>query len=80
MKNLMTVTIAALVLVGCATGWSNKHYVKAGATEQEREFDLAGCKVTATASQAGNYTIGSVIIAEQTLADCMVSRGWTVER
>jgi outer membrane biogenesis lipoprotein LolB len=59
MKNLMTATIAGLVLTGCVTGWSNKNYVKAGATEQEHERDLAECNVTATASQAGNYSIGS---------------------
>jgi outer membrane biogenesis lipoprotein LolB len=69
----------ALLLAGCVTGWSNKNYVKAGATEQQHERDLAECKVTATGSQAGN-SIGSAIIAEQTLKNCMESKGWTVER
>jgi hypothetical protein len=75
MRAAVVVTFAAPLLGGCAA----THYVQAtGAkvTEEQHERDLAGCRVTATASQAGNYRISSAIIAEQTIEDCMRSKGW----
>ncbi len=77
-KRVRTLSVALLLellLGGCA---ANRYVQATGAatTQEQHERDLAGCRVTATASQAGNYRISSAIIAEQTIEDCMRSKGW----
>ena len=48
--------------------------------EEQHERDLAGCRVTATASRAGNYGLDASLTAEQTIEDCMRAKGWVPAR
>ncbi len=66
-----------LLLSGCA---SDK-YIKEGATDEERERALAGCRVqAATVPNTGNGSAGDNLfhtaIVGQTIVNCMRAQGW----
>lgn len=74
------VVCGLLILGGCA---SDK-YVKEGASNEERERALAGCRVqAATVPNTGNGSAGDnmfhTAMVMQTVQNCMRAQGWVKE-
>lgn len=71
------VTCGLLILTGCASA----KYVKEGASNEDHERALAGCRVQAAMVQnTGNGSVGDNLfhtaIVGKTIENCMRAQGW----
>jgi hypothetical protein len=72
---VLFVILLCTSLIGCAA----THYAHVGpgpADQETHDRTLASSKVTATEARGGNYKLSADIDAEQTIENCMRSKGW----
>jgi hypothetical protein len=66
-----------LALGGCAT--TSPKYVKAGASEEDYQRTLAGCRVKAAMVPSSCDNMRGILMAA-TLKNCMRAEGWIEEK